>query len=83
MIEINKIYDTNINNVATNKSILIKFHYNDRVHYRWIDCGDQYPVIRSLVKTRKDKANLIIAKELISKIITDNIKHNEKVLGQI
>lgn len=82
MIEITKIYDKCLN-VATNKSILTRFFYKDEPYYRWIDCGDQYPVIRSLVKTGKDKANLIIAKELLSKIITDNIKHNEKVLGQI
>lgn len=82
MIEITKIYDKCLN-VATNKSILTRFFYKDEPHYRWIDCGDQYPIIKSFLQNKSDKANIIIAKELISKVIIDNIKHNEKVLGQI
>ena len=83
MIKIDKIYNTDNLKVETNKSILIKFRYNNMPYIKWIDCGDHYSIIKSFLQNKSDKANMIISKELLSKIITDNIKHNEKVLGQI
>lgn len=79
MIIIVRIYSTNIN-VPTNRSISVKFLYKNKTYYRWIDCREQYPIIKSLIENNNDEANLIIAKELISKIITENIEFNEKIL---
>ena len=82
MIKIDKIYSFNLN-IETNKSILIKFRYNNMPYIKWIDCGDHYPIIKSFLQNKSDKANMIISKELINKVIIDNMKHNEKILGQI
>ena len=85
MIKIDKIYNTDNLKVKTNfsKSILIKFRYNNMPYIKWIDCGDHYPIIKSFLQNKSDKANMIISKELIIKVIIDNMKHNEKILGQI
>lgn len=79
MIIIVRIYSTNIN-VPTNRSISVKFLYKNKCYYKCIDCRKQYLIIKSLIENKNDKANLIIAKELISKIITENIEFNEKIL---
>ena len=79
MIKIIRVFKNNLN-YPTNKSISVKFLYKNKTYYTWIDCKEQYPIIKSLIENNNDEANLIIAKELISKIITDNIEYNEKIL---